>query len=73
MSAPLDRPTLRIYDRTGELRVELGFLVEHHGSVRYRERQGLELPERLSILMVAGFGGGTSQLAPGERLLELRD
>ncbi|HTM52670.1 MAG TPA: hypothetical protein VL175_01505 [Pirellulales bacterium] len=73
MSAPLDRPTLRIYDRTGELRVELGFLVEHHGSVRYRERQGLELPERLSILMVAGFDRGMSQLAPGERLLELRD
>lgn len=72
-SAPLDRPNIRIYDRRGELRIELGFVVEHDGSVRYRERQGLELPERLSILMVADFDGGTSQFAPGERLLELRD
>jgi hypothetical protein len=51
---PADRPsagsTLRFYDRQGTLRLELGFEITPGQSVRYRERGGVELVERLRVL-----------------------
>jgi hypothetical protein len=66
--ASLARPTLRAYDRLGELRLELGFDVLPDGSVRYVERAGVELPERLSVLRVgrAIDSGAADEIAASE-------
>jgi hypothetical protein len=45
----LAHATLRAYDRTCELRLELEFDVSASGAPRYRERNGVELVERLRV------------------------
>jgi hypothetical protein len=76
---PLATATIRIYDRAGAVRIELGFDVSPETGVHYRERLGVEMPERLRILAVHGFDDAAFddaavQLAPdGPIWLELRD
>lgn len=43
-------PALRLYDSQGRLRLELGFKFQPRGGVRFAERAGVELPERLQAL-----------------------
>jgi hypothetical protein len=47
--APLAQATLRAYDRSYALVLELGFETTPDGTVRYRERGGVELVERLQV------------------------
>jgi hypothetical protein len=42
--------TLRLYDSQWRLRVEFGFERQHDGRVRFVERAGVELPERLQAV-----------------------
>ncbi|HEY2895066.1 MAG TPA: hypothetical protein VGJ16_12655 [Pirellulales bacterium] len=56
---PLATATIRIYDRAGALRIELGFEMPPETGVHYRERLGVEMPERLRLLAVHGFDGAT--------------
>jgi hypothetical protein len=58
--------TIRIYDRAGAMRIELDFERTGGTGVRYRERLGVELPERLRILAVHGFDGAAVQLVQDE-------
>ncbi len=49
----LGQATLRLYDRQDVLRLELAFETTPGQGVRYRERGGFELAERLRVLLIA--------------------
>ena len=65
--SPADRSpvesTLRLYDCQGVLRLELGFETTPGRFVRYRERGGVELAERLRVLVVGQCDTAPEQVA----------